>query len=70
MESGNKYDDDSTLSPLISDAEMNVVSSGGESGAEPMPMDMLEDICDISKSHQSINRIEVYYKIPDCVKQI
>ena len=27
-ESGNKYDDNSTLAPLISDEEMNVISSG------------------------------------------
>ena len=30
---------------------------------------MLEDICDVSKSHPRINRREACYKIRDCIKQ-
>ena len=33
------------------------MSSGYEYYAEPMSTDMLEDICDGSQSHPSINRI-------------
>ena len=40
-ESGNKYDDDSTLPPLIIGSEMDVMSSGDESDAEPMYMDII-----------------------------
>ena len=41
------------------------MSSGDESDAEPMSMEMLEDIHDGSQSHLSINRIEALYKICD-----
>ena len=36
MESGNKSDEDSTLAPLISETEMDAMSSGDEYYAEPM----------------------------------
>ena len=48
---------------------MNVMSSGYESGAEPMSTQMSEDICDGSDSHLIINRTEVRYKMGDCIKQ-
>ena len=35
-ESSNKSDDNSTLAPLINEEEMDVISSGNESGAEPV----------------------------------
>ena len=35
--SGNEYDDDSTIPPLISEAENYAMSSGCESDDEPMP---------------------------------
>ena len=47
---GNKYDDHSTLVPLISEEEMYVMSSGDESDAGHVSTDMLEDICDGSQS--------------------
>ena len=40
-ESGNESDDNSTLSPLSSEEEMDAMSSGDESGAGPMSTDML-----------------------------
>ena len=44
MESANKSDDNSTLPQLISEAEIDVMSSGDEFDAKPMPTGMLEDI--------------------------
>ena len=35
-ESSNKSDEDPTLAPLINEEEMDVISSGNESGAEPV----------------------------------
>ena len=67
--SGDKYGEDSTIPSLISKEKMDEMSSGDESDAEPMSMDMLEDICDISQSHRSINRIEARYKICYHIKQ-
>ena len=69
-ESGNKYYDNSTLSPLISEEEMDTMSSVNEYDAEPMPTDMLEDTCDISQSRTSINSREACYKIRDRILKI
>ena len=68
--SGNESDDYSTLAPLNIEEEMNVMSSGDEYDAEPMVVDMSEDICDISQYHPSINRIEACYKIRDHIKWV
>ena len=48
---------------------MDEMSSGDEYDAETMSTDMLEDICDISQSHPSINRREARYKIHDRFKK-
>ena len=45
-----------TLLTLISEAKMDEMSPGDESDAEPMPMNMLEEISDGSQYHKSINR--------------
>ena len=58
-ESGKKYDDNSTLPPLISEAEIDAMSSGDESYDEPMSTDELEDICDVIQYFPSINRREI-----------
>ena len=42
---------------------MDVMSSGDEYDDELMSKDMLEDICDDTKSRLSINRREACYKI-------
>ena len=68
-ESGNEYDDDSTLPPLLSEEEMDTMSSFDESDAEPMSTELLEDILDGSQSYPSINRVGALYKIHDHIKQ-
>ena len=55
--------------PLIIEEEIDAVSSGDESDAEPMSTDMLEDIFESSQSHLSINMREVRYKIRYLIKQ-
>ena len=45
------------------------MSSGDEYDAEPMPVDMLEDIRDRSQSHSIINSKDVHYKICYRLKQ-
>ena len=45
------------------------MGSGNESEDEPMSMDMLKDIHDVSKSHPSVNRIDSCYKIRDRIKR-
>ena len=69
MEGGDESDDNSIIPPLISEEEMDAMLSSDESDAEPMFAKMLEDICDGSKSHLSINRREERYKIRDHVKR-
>ena len=48
---------------------MDAMSSGNESDAEPMSMEMLEDIRKGSQCHPGINRIEARYKLRDHIKQ-
>ena len=48
-ESGDKSDDNSTLPPLIIDAEIDEILSGNEYDAEPIPTNMLNDILDVSQ---------------------
>ena len=68
--SGDKPDDDSIMTPLLSLEEKNVLDSGDESDDEPMSTEMLEDICDGSKSHPYVNMRDTCYKIRDLIKQI
>ena len=68
-ESGDRYDDDSIMPPLISKEEMDVMDSGDESEDEIMSTEMSEDICDGSKSHLGINSREARYKICYRIKQ-
>ena len=68
-ERGHEFDDDSTLAPLTNKEKMNAMSSGNEYDAGPIFTDMLEDICDGSKSHPRINRREAGYKIHYHLKQ-
>ena len=68
MYSDNKYDDYSTLPQLISEEEIDAVSSDDESDAEPMSTDMLEDISDSSQYHLRINRRKSHYNIRYCIK--
>ena len=63
----NKSDDNSTMPTLISEEEIDVMSSGNEYDAEPVSTDMIEGIRDGSQSRPSINRIETRYKIRDYI---
>ena len=49
---------------------MYVMDSGYEAEYEPMSTEMLEGICDCSKYHPNVNRIEARYKIFDRIKRI
>ena len=46
------------MPPITSEEEIDVVSPGDESDAEPMSKNMLEDIHDDSQSHPRLNRRE------------
>ena len=68
-ESGNKSDENLTLVPFISEEDIDVMSLGNESDAEPISTDMLKDIHDGSQSHLRINSREARYKIRDFLKE-
>ena len=44
------------MPPIISEEEIDVMDSGDDFYDEPMYEEMLENICDGSKSHLSVNR--------------
>ena len=56
MESGDKSNEYSTMTPLISKEEMYAMDSSNDSDDEPMSKEMLEDIRGGSKSHPIVNR--------------
>ena len=56
------------MPPLISEEEMNAMSSGNDSDSEPMSTYMLKDIRDVSRYRSIINGGEARYKIHDCIK--
>ena len=43
VETGDEYDDDSIMPPLLSIEEMDAMYSGDESNYEPMSTDMLKN---------------------------
>ena len=55
--------------PLISKEEMDAMSSVYESDAEPISVEMLEYIYDVSQSHPIVNRREACCNIRDSIKQ-
>ena len=55
-ESGDKYDGDSIMPPLIRKEETDAMDSGDESEYEPMSTEMLEDIGVSSKYNPRANR--------------
>ena len=57
-ESGNKSNDNSAMPPLMSEEEMDKMSSGNAYNSEPMSMEMLKYIHDGNQSHLSVNRRE------------
>ena len=48
---------------------MDAMDYGDESDHDHISTEMLEDICDGSQSHPSVNRREACYKICDGIKQ-
>ena len=48
---------------------MDAMDYGDESDHDPISKEMLEDICDRSKSHPNVNKREACYKIRDSIKQ-
>ena len=57
------------MPPPLRKEEMDAMYSGNESDHDPVSTEMLEDICDGSQSHPSVNIREARYKIRGCVKQ-
>ena len=55
-ESGDGYDDNSIMPPILSKEDMDKMDSGDESDGEPMSKEMVEYIRDVSQSHPNINR--------------
>ena len=60
--SGDEFDDNSIMAPLISEEEMDAMDSGDESEDEPMSTEMLGDISGGIQSHLSVNMREEHYK--------
>ena len=57
------------MPPLLSEEEIDARDSGNESEHDLISTDMLENICDGSQSHPSVNKIEARYKMRDRIKQ-
>ena len=67
--SGDESDEDSIMPPLISEEEMDTMSSGDEYDVKPMSTEMLEYIRDGNQSHTRLNRREAHYKMCVHIKQ-
>ena len=68
-ESGDEYDDESIMSPLLSKEDMDAMDSGDKSDHDIISTEKLEDICDGSQTHPNFNMREARYKIRHCIKQ-
>ena len=55
-ESGEEYNDNSIMPSLLSEEEMDAMDSGDESDHDLISTEMLENICDRSQSHPSVNK--------------
>ena len=69
VESGDKYDKDSVMPPVLIKEEMDAMDSDNESDHDLIYTEMLENIRDRSQSHPSVNQREARYKIRDCIRQ-
>ena len=54
-ESGDKFDDDSIMTPLLRKEEMDAMDSGYESDHDLIYTEMLENVCDGSQFDQNFN---------------
>ena len=62
-------DNDSIMSPLLSEEDIYAMDSGDESYHDLISTEMLEDIRDGVQSHPNVNQIEACYKILDRIRQ-
>ena len=67
-ESGNKSDENSNITSLISKEEMDAMYSCDNYDDEPMSTNMLKECFDGSQSHPGVNSRETGCKIRDCIK--
>ena len=57
------------MPPLLSKEEMDTMDSGDETDHDIISKEMLENICDGSKSHPNVNLREARYKILYRIRQ-
>ena len=62
-------DDDSIMSPLLSEEDMDAMDSDDESDHYLISTEILEDIRDGCQTHPNVNQSESCYKIRDCIRQ-
>ena len=62
-------DDDSTMSPLLSEEDIDAIDSGDVSDHDLISTNMLEDIRDRSQSLPNVIQREARYKIRDSIRQ-
>ena len=54
---------------MMSEQDMENINSGDESDHDLIYTEMLEDICDGSHNHPTVNKREARYKIRDSIRQ-
>ena len=68
-ESGDGFDIDIIMSPLLIKKEMDVMDDGNELDHDLISTDMLENVCDRIQYHPHVNQREARYKIRDHIRQ-
>ena len=64
--SGEESDNESIM---MSEQDMDAINSGDESDHDLISTEMLEDICDESQTHPTVNKREARFEICDRIKQ-
>ena len=54
---------------MMSEQDMNAFNSTDESDHDLISTEMLEDICDRSKTQLNVNKREAHYKMRDFIRQ-
>ena len=54
---------------MMNEQDMENLDSNEKSDHDLISTEMLEDICDGSQTHQTVNKREASYEIRDCVRQ-
>ena len=65
-ESGDESDNESIM---MSEQDMKNINSGDESDHDLISTEMLEDICDGSQTHPTVNKREARYEICDRIRR-